>query len=311
MQAITLSSSISIGKIIALYITPDQYGSYILIFGLGNLVIGLFFRPVIQNLSYQINKYKENIWPFTLQLLISLSTGVVIFGSIAVLFSLSSLIIMVLALSATLLQVLVSLGSTYYQLMGKHKDYGLVQIIYSVVQLIFLWIFWQLFKHGSAVDLWQVLVLGNIGALLFIFFKYFHQIISLGQKLTFFTRNLISNDLKKSSLLYIKPLIIFAVLGWITDQLDRWIVVGLLDSHEVGVYSMAVSVGAKINIMAAPFLTFIYPKVFACQASNSFRPAIKILKQVSLAFICLAFSAVFFLYWGGGFFRQVAVIFCL
>ncbi len=299
MQAISISSSVGIGKITALYISPDQYGSYILVFGLSNLVIGLFFRPIIQNLSYQVSKHREEIWPFTLRLLIILSAVAVVLASISVLFNLSSFGITALALSATLLQILASLGSAYYQLRGRHKDYGLVQIISSLVQLIFLGSFWQIFRQGSAVDLWGALVIGNSFVLLFILRGHYHQMIALGQKMSFFSRNLISDDLRKSSILYIKPLIIFAVLGWMTDQLDRWVVVGLLNGHEVGVYSMAVSVGAKINIMAAPFLTFVYPKVFACQVSNSFGPAIKSLKQVSIAFGTLALTAVIFLYFGG------------
>jgi O-antigen/teichoic acid export membrane protein len=299
VQAISLSSSIGIGKIIALYISPDQYGSYILIFGLSNLVIGLFFRPIIQNLSYQFNKHRQAIWLFTLQLLIISSVVAVVSASISVLFNISSFVITILALSATLLQILVSLGSAYYQLRGRHKDYGLVQIISSVIQLIFLWVFWQIFKQGSAADLWGALVFGNSFVLLFILRNHYRQIITLKQKMSFFSGNLISDDLKKSSTLYIKPLIVFAVLGWMTDQLDRWVVVGLLNGHEVGVYSMAVSVGAKINIMAAPFLTFVYPKVFACQMSNLFGPAIKSLKQVSIAFGALALTAVIFLYFWG------------
>jgi O-antigen/teichoic acid export membrane protein len=127
--------------------------------------------------------------------------------------------------------------------------------------------------------------------------------------------------LLKKFIPYSLPLFIYAILEWVVNASDRYVIGYYLKINEVGNYSVIYSVSMLIMFIYAPFFMFITPKLSHCFDNKDFYTFNKVLYLSNkipliitipvIIFLTVNFHSVYFLITGGVFTNSPLLFFLI
>ena len=248
------------GKLIALYILPEDFGAYNIQFATYNLVFAILLSPFIQFLKASYNdllnkigsRFFINTYICILILSYTLLSSVFYF-----MYNIKDLKLYLLLFFFMVMANLYSICSDFFIIKSKLTTFSKFSVFKGLFGLLFLssFIYLGLNWLSNIQLLWAMQIVGALVALLFfskhyLFFKGTKQIAYR----TFFKRY------RK----FVLPLIFVAFWAWINNFFDRYALEYFLGLNEVGVYNANYGIGSKFFIMLSPiFIVMATPKVYS------------------------------------------------
>ena len=282
------------GKLIAVYVSPEDFGTYGIQFATLTLFSSMLILPCIQFIkaNYATLIPKLGIKPFAVVL-----TGVVVvsYALIAVFFNAYfgdiQWVLLLLLLLYLILNSLHMILGEYLNVQNRLIAFSKLGIVRVTVSLLFIssFFFFGLDYIDHVRALWTMQIIGALAGVLFFYrsYKINRGVVKVHFK-TFFKR-------------YFKfawPLAFSAAWIWISNYFDRYAIEHLLSIKEVGIYSASYGVGSKFFLVISPvFVVLSTPVVF----SNSKREVKKrSLRTYGLYYSLIALPSLVLIY----FFRE-------
>jgi O-antigen/teichoic acid export membrane protein len=252
-------ANIIIGKLIALYISPEDFGIYSLEFIIYSLLNSIFIIPLIN----AFKTYKKDFWE---------NSGLNYFDNLFYLFFiLSSICLLILgylglsSLSQTssfliclylLLQSLFNIRMAVFNLNSEFLKLAKFTILSSSLQFIILILFVVILGYSNNHALWTS---SSIFSLLTLLSVYLYLLPSKLNIIKYLSDNAKFN---KKIIIFCLPLILVAFLATVNNYADRYIIEYFMNTYEVGIYSASYGLGSKISLLMAPILIYLSPFVY-------------------------------------------------
>lgn len=287
------------GKLIALYVAPEDFGTYGIQFAAFTLFTTSLVSPAVQYLKANTSTLlpKIGLRPF-----LRLLSGVVLFSYalMAVFFYMYFGSVNVLLYTLLLLFIIfnaVSLVLTdFLNIQNQLVSFSNLNLIRGVASLLFVAIFFWFgspyLSHSNA--LWAMQVVGAVVGLAF-FYKTYHRFkgtITIQFK-TFF----------KKYMRFAWPLAFSALWIWISNYFDRYAIEYFMDAEQVGIYSASYGVGSKFFLVLSPVFTIMAtPLVFAPIPKDAKRTT---LKRYGFYYSLIAIPVLVAIYFLGDFIGEI------
>ncbi len=250
-NVLNASTQFLLMPLLTTYLTPEEYGTL----SMYTVLLGFIVPFVGLNISSSIarNYYdKETInFPnyvfngFFILLMTFLTTTFIVFMSKDWLYSLTkfpSNWLWIITLIAAL-QMVYQIALVYFQVRSKPLNYGIFQILQTLFNLLFTFIF--VAKLGLN---WQ----GRIDAILFSYAIFSVISIFIIYKGKWFKKGLNKNYLKES-ISFGVPLIPHSIGAYIITMTDRIFITNMFGLSETGVYTLGVQIGMVIGLIQDSF----------------------------------------------------------
>jgi O-antigen/teichoic acid export membrane protein len=255
-------ANIILGKLIAVYIEPSEFGVYSLQFAIYGFFNSLLIIPLINAYKRFINNYDTHqiyryfnkiLALFTLLSFVVLSIVYLVDDSIL---SISLILIISIFL---LFQSFYTIRLAHLNLHFNHGSFGIFSIINSLVLIAFFVVIVVVFGQNDAQGIWLNAVLCSLMSFILIQI-YFNKknIKEVVDERKAFIDKKFNNQLLK----YLTPLFILAFVGWINNYGDRYLIKYLMDDFEVGLYSAGYGLGSKTSFVVSPVLIYLTPKIY-------------------------------------------------
>lgn len=271
-QIINAAIALVTGKLIAVYIDPEDFGTYNLQWAAFIFFSTIFVVPLIQYIKTTESDLKKKIEIRHYLLTGSILTSITIVSLlilIAFFYDSLSFIIFVLLLLYVPLYTINTVIANYLNIKNRLLDFCYLSIIKVLGSLLCLvgFIFYGISGIKEYEVLWLMQVVGGIIALVFVRRKNFN--LSFGPKQDYFI-------FLKRYLKFAGPLMIMAFWAWINNYFDRYAIEYFLTLKDVGVYNASYSVGSKFFLMISPiFMILLNPIVFGTTSLESKKRNIK------------------------------------
>jgi len=258
-QVIIAILGLIVGKIIAIYFSPEDFGLYNLQFAVYTFFFSLLLTPFIQYTKTVTKTLLPKLGYSYFLYLVSFLIVVLYFVLITVFsvkysFNNYFFLILVFLIPAN---VLFNLLSDYFNIQNSLNLFSLSNLLKNLSGLCFLGLLFYInYKYSDgATLLWIIQIVGFLfGTLLFL--PYYKIRFPSSHKISFY------NFIKK----YVKygwPLMILAFWSWINNYFDRFAIEYFLDINSVGIYNANYAVGSKFFLLLNPFfLTLITPSIY-------------------------------------------------
>ena len=248
-----------IGKIVALYISPEDFGLFNLQFAVYTFFFTLLLNPFIQFLKTETQSLLSKLgYSHFLYLgsILMLVFYLVLVGVFSIKYS-SNLYVNTILILLIPINVFFYVLTDYFNIKNELNLFSLSNLLKNLGSLLFIVLLFGFNYHfatGTTV-LWLIQIVGFLGGTIFFFPKY--KILYTGIfKISF------CNFLKKY-FNYAWPLIMLAFWSWINNYFDRFAIEYYLDVKSVGIYNANYAVGSKFFLLLNPFfLTLLTPSVY-------------------------------------------------
>lgn len=258
-QIINAFIGICIGKIIAIYFLPEEFGAYNILLATYTFFFTLILNPYLQYVKTFTNSniLKEDFDShFKFSFVLNVLAALLLFITLLFLKSFNLYIfgILLLVFPANFTY---NLLLDFFNVKGELHFFTKLSLVFSLVNLLVLLLGVFLFKHqfDSLILLWGIQLVAYFFAVIFFIGKYPFVKIS--------DWKLIKLGYLKDYLVYAWPLIILAFWNWINSYFDRYLIEYFLDIKKVGLYNANFSLGTKVFLMINPFfLAILTPVVF-------------------------------------------------
>lgn len=249
----------------------ESYGSYALIITFAALLGLIFYGPLQQGFIrfYYVYSSKglANVYAsllikilfFSFTIFILLAIGI---GLLKDFISIPFSFLFILAASAFV--VFSKISETFNSLLNllrKRKENAIIQFVEKVVQVILLLILLNQ-KRLFLVEVISLSLFTSIvfGILKMILFRKFLPDENKTSSENFANEK---NEMRRTTIAYILPFLIWGVSGWLQSNGERWIISGLLSVSDVGVYAIMMSlVNALVAIPNNMIAEFAAPIIF-------------------------------------------------
>ena len=290
-QALNTIIALISGKLIAIYVLPNDFGSYSIQWATYTFFSTLLISPFLQ---YIKTSYSD-LLPIVGTKLYAITAGGIL---IITFLGLSLFLYFVYGITNNILLVILFLFlplflvngvlSDFLNVKDKLVEFSQLSIIKALGSLIFISIY---FVFGFAFlenieALWAMQLTGVVICIIIFLPKYriYNAKIKIAYA-TFFRR-------------YIRfgwPLIVLAFWAWINNYFDRYAIEYFLSLKEVGVYNANYSVGSKFFLMISPvFSVLLTPFVY----DNSKRAVKKkIINRFVLIYLFLSIPILLLIYY--------------
>lgn len=253
---ISVLSTIIIGKIIAVYVVPEEYGRYSLLFIVFSAVNAMVINPSInafKSFRSEVGDSLSILFFDNLYFFVAIFLNVISIILFFIKVEQDIILSFTLMIFYLLFQAIINLRLAKYTLDSKFNYYFTITIFSSFLNIITLIFMLILFKLRSNVNLWMVSCIFS-----FIVLIYTSSKIPLSKFFNIF-RNEKTKDLLKKVLKFCIPLVGVAIFTTISTYVDRIILYRYLGTHYVGMYSASYGLGSRISLLMAPFVIYLTP----------------------------------------------------
>jgi O-antigen/teichoic acid export membrane protein len=260
-QFINASIGIVAGKLIAQYVSPEQFGLYNLQFAAFTFFFSLLIGPTIIFIkaSYQNLMPEYGSKPFFR----ILGVLMIILALVLVTFfkfydqnkTISNYFYLILFLLIPL-NTTSSLVSDQFNVLDKINLYSSSSVLKAIAGfgslILFFFILPQYFE--GYLILWGMQFLTGLLGFLYFIFKY----------KTYFSSKVISYKfLLKKHLHFTMPLMFLAIWSWVNNYFDRYAIESFMSLKDVGIYNASYGLGSKFFLLLSPiFMVILTPKVY-------------------------------------------------
>ena len=278
------------GKLIAVNITPEDFGLYNIQFATYSFVSTLLLSPFIQYIKTTSNsllaKVGSKFYFYTFFSLLFFSYMLLV-SFLYFFYNISNLRLYCILFFFMLFASVFNIAGDFYMIKSKLIVYSKYSVFKSFFALVFIGLtfYFGLNWFSSVELLWAMQVFGIGIALLFFgkHYQFFKSKIKVGY-VSFFKKYF------KFSL----PLILLAFWSWINNFFDRYALEYLLDLKDVGIYNANYGIGSKFFLLLSPmFLILITPQVYALVKVEIKKKAIikysKYYAALGVLLLCLIF----------------------
>ncbi|MDQ0476846.1 O-antigen/teichoic acid export membrane protein [Chryseobacterium sp. MDT2-18] len=252
--------SIIFGKLVALHVTPEAFGTFNIQNAAYFFVFSLLLQPFLQYIKSNFQHLK-NLGAFSHLLrfyILFVTVSSILIVMIFRLYFNEHFWIILFVVTTLILNSIFMLMNDYFSLRGEFRKISGLNLFKNALPIIFLMVF--VFVIGfmpsdGYVLLWWAQIVGFFAALYYVLKWYRLGIADIpaigGRKLL------------TEIFIYMGPLMILSFWNWINSYADRFIIEKLLDLKTVGIYNANVGLGSKVFLMIGPlFLTLLTPVVF-------------------------------------------------
>lgn len=234
----------------------ESYGNYALIITFAALLGLIFYGPLQQGFIrfYYVYSAKgsANIYASLLIKIILTSFSIFILIAIAIgllkdFISIPFSFLFVLAASAfVIISKISETFNSLFNLLRKRRENAIIQFGEKAIQVILLLILFNQ-KRLFLVEVISLFLFTSIvfGILKMILFRKF-----LPDEKKTPSENFVNekNEMRRTTIAYIIPFLIWGISGWLQSNGERWIISGLLSVSDVGVYAIMMSL---VNVLVA------------------------------------------------------------
>jgi len=274
-------------------LSPDGYGKYAVILAIARLVNMLSFGWIRQSIlryypEYQVDGAYQNFQEKTLGILMQICIFSSIVASVAILLLGFNLIELGVMLSVLIPLTLFGYLVTLYQSCRFSKRYAYVNIIHSMIQIVWVICFVYLMEKGYYFALLSFSV-GYICAIVYI-------VVTSKQTNIFFKFKIKHVDYKflKKILEYGVPMSFWLLSFQMIFQANKLIIRSMRSDAEVGIYSSAYDlIKGSLSLLMTPFLLAVHPLIMSIWAQNRNRYEIEALLKRVFRYLFILFSPIF------------------
>ena len=248
------------GKLIALNISPLDFGFYNIQFATYSLVSTLLLSPFIQFIKSTNNSLLPRIgskfYIYTFLSLFVISYGLLV-GVLYLFYNIEDYILYFILFLFAFLASMYNVVGDFFTVKSKlivFSKYSVFKTVFSLLFFVVI-IYFGINWFTSVELLWGVQLFGIIISLMFFckHYKFFKSKLEIAYS-TFFKRYIA----------FSLPLMFLAFWSWINNFFDRYALEYLLDLNDVGVYNANYGIGSKFFLMLSPiFLILITPQIYA------------------------------------------------
>ncbi len=275
-QLLNAFLSLIIGKLIAIYVLPNDFGDFNLEFAAYTFCFTLIISPFLQYMkNYSVVNLEKEGHIQALRLLFILITIclLALFIIFKFYFRTSNLILAIILMTLPL-NVFFNLLIDYFNIKGFLKVFSLSNLSKTFFSLLVLLLFILFIKDSinKVLLLWVLQIVGFVFGIIFFVKKYkLYLNVNIKKKFNFFIKKYFK---------YSWPLIVLAFWGWLNNYMDRYIIEYFMNSTYVGIYNANLGVGSKFFIIINPiFLALVTPIVFS--STNDLEFKIKQTKKIA------------------------------
>ena len=259
------------GKLIAIYIPPEDFGTYSLQWAAYIFFSTLFLKPFIEFTKTSNNtlipKIGETLFKITGIILVVLTICLLTlflyyFQSI----SIGLVIVLAIFVPSSMINNILTNYLNVKDYLIKYSKLGIINVSCGLLFLVIMLLAqFQLFSNVQILWLAQ-LMSAFVGSLLFLTRKkVIVDHLRIGY--TAFIKRYLSFAL---------PLLFLAIWAWINNYFDRYAIEYFLTVKQVGTYNASYSVGSKFFILLSPiFMILVTPHVYDLSKTNLKKDSIK------------------------------------
>lgn len=247
-QGIGALGSLLAGKVIAHYFQPAEFGKYFIATSLVALYTAVIANPIIQSYRHLYYRSKDGkLFVYFRSLFfwqaIVLLVVLVLIGATG--------ITTALVLSLVFLQIVMnnnsSLQMANINIQGHTTLQAKIQGASPFINLALLLGIVYLAGRNDYIGIWWALVLAEVAvvALTIFYFKGHRAIEILPYKLV------LDKEVMRVIIRFAKPLMLLPAFAWVVNNLDRYLLDIFYSKTQVGIYSAAYGLSAKIFLIAA------------------------------------------------------------
>lgn len=303
-QGLIAIFSIIFAKLVALYISPENFGVYNLQFAILAFGNSLLINPLIQSFK---SKWKQNnadeVIRFHGNLILLIHFVVVILGILSwILMSSISLSLIIFLAVFWFCQSIFTLERDYLNITDNQKEYAILALLAAFLPILTI-IGLIKINFNESIAVWLAQFSAFVIPIILVFGVLSKQRLKFGHDFFRFVARLKNYKAQFITLIsFSSPLIILAIFSWFSNYSDKYLISYYLDNQEVGLYSAAYGLATKLILtLNAPFVLLLNPIVL--KYKNDFRLEDHlginktILKYVSIYFLIgiISISLLFFL----------------
>jgi len=247
------------GKLIAMYITPSEFGKFNIQFAAFSFFSGIFIAPLLQ---FKKTAYKDyfgeygygNFFKAVALNSFFLALVMIAFFTFYSNGEFMSFWFMGLVLIYIPLYYFNGFMADQFNILGKLKLFAQQSIVNNLTGALFIALMCLFFSVNGSLTLWTMqIMLVVLGLLIFSRKIVRYQPLKRERFIVFW----------KKQMKFTIPLIILAFFTWINNYFDRYIIEANLGLDEVGIYNVNYGLGSKFFLMLSPiFLVLLTPYVF-------------------------------------------------
>ena len=255
LQALAVLGTIALGKVIAMYFDPTEYGKYFIASSAVGLYLIVSAGPIIQAYRhFHYREKKKELLVFYRSVLFWLS--IIVFLVLTIISLLGFLPFMAAMLAAG--QVLFHKNAAIHQaninIQGRTTIQAILQVLVPIFNLALVLLILFSARHADYLVLWAALVCTEL-SIMVISYTVFTQnrVITILRP-----KFLLASEHLKGLIRFVKPLLLLPVFAWLVNNADRYLLGIFHSQHEVGLYSAAYSVGGKLFILLSGGIVAFY-----------------------------------------------------
>lgn len=262
-QVISAIFGLILGKLIAVYISPEAFGLFNIQFGAYTFFFTLFFIPTIQFYKSTItslykkigfSNYKISISITCLLVFIAVFSYLLIYNPLFVSIELIFIILLIIPFNAFF-----KILNDFNNVSGNINKYvigNLTKSLFSIIILLFVLILGKKNVEGN-LALW-IMSLGSI--IVGVFFSFNRNAFKLKNRIVGYRSFL------KSKMKFGWPLMVMALWAWVNNYFDRYVIDYYIGLENVGIYNANYSLGSKFFLLLSPiFFILLTPDVYKQQ----------------------------------------------
>ena len=264
-QMVNALAGLVLVKAVAVYVPPGEWGVYSLALSAMTLGHALLIGPVLQSLKVaQANDGWLAVLPFYRRVLLSIYALVLVAAGVAGWWS-GHLFMAGLVWLAAIGQGLYSLSSEFMNLSGRFKTFSVIQASYGFINLVLFGGIVVLGGNANANGLWLVLVLlnGLFATATALLMRRHLGTLPMPKLLPPSSAELLTH-LRR----FAAPLVSLAVASWLVNYADRYLISYLLNTADVGIYSIGYGVGSKILLLVGPFIIHLSSRLYQLRSNG-------------------------------------------
>ena len=257
-QLISALAALIFGKLLAVFFTPEVYGTYNLQFATYTFCFGIFLSPLLQFMKRNTNKLNIKIgFSYYIPLLIILCLATILAFLAVIQFTQINISINIyIALTVFLIINTLNLVTLdYLNVIGKIRVLTFTTASQQVLNTIVLLLLVLTMINNESEIIWLSMIASSAIASVVGICNYktpYKTYFKIAYK------KFIHEYLK-----YAWPLIFMSVWGWINNYFDRFAIEYYLDLKSVGLYNASYGLGAKLFLVLSPiFVTLLIPKIY-------------------------------------------------
>ncbi|AKD01935.1 hypothetical protein PKOR_00730 [Pontibacter korlensis] len=261
-QIISAIIGLASGKLIALYVSPKEFGEYNIQFAAYTFFSTLLLSPFLQFSKSTIRTLQKRIGS-KYYLYLGVGISIIVFILLKIFYTMYygewNPYIAAFFLLFIPLTLLSSTVSDFLMVNNKLLDFSKLTVIKSAVGLLFILCCFHfgatLFKGQEA--LWGMQLISVVFCIVLFSRKYKFYLSTYKISLINFIKKYFS---------FTWPLIFLAIWSWINNYFDRYAIDYFLSTQDVGIYNANYGVGSKFFLLLSPIIMalispFVYDKL--------------------------------------------------